>query len=56
MCSLLSTIVILNGPLMNQTGLIKKLDRHKRLAYLEIEILGRVKTVKVGLEIVRKKP
>ena len=49
-------IVILNGPLMNQTGLIKKLDRHKRLAYLEIEILGRVKTVKVGLEIVRKKP
>ena len=34
----------------------KKLDRHKRLAYLEIEILGRVKTVKVGLEIVRKKP
>ncbi len=33
-------IVILNGPLMNQTGLIKKLDRHKRLAYLEIEILG----------------
>ena len=23
-------IVILNGPLMNQTGLIKKLDRHKR--------------------------
>ena len=49
-------IVILNGPLMNQTGLIQKLDRHKRLAYLEIEILGRVKTVKVGLEIVRKKP
>ena len=34
-------IVILNGPLMNQTGLIKKLDRHKRLAYLEMEILGR---------------
>lgn len=49
-------IVILNGPLMNHTGLIKKLDRHKRLAYLEIEILGRVKTIKVGLEIVRKKP
>lgn len=49
-------IVILNGPLMNHTGLIKKLDRHKRLAYLEMEILGRVKTIKVGLEIVRKKP
>lgn len=48
-------IVILNGPLMNQTGLIKKIDRHKRLAYLEIEILGRTKTVKVGLEIVQKR-
>lgn len=49
-------IVILNGPLMNQTGLIKKLDRHKRLAYLEMEILGRKKIVKIGLEIVRKRP
>ena len=49
-------IVILNGPLMHHTGLIKKLDRHKRLAYLEMEILGRIKTIKVGLEIVRKKP
>lgn len=49
-------IVILNGPLMHQAGLITKIDRHKRLAYLEIDILGRVKTVKVGLEIVRKRP
>lgn len=49
-------IVILNGSLMNQTGLIKKVDRHKRLAYLEVQILGRTKTVKVGLEIVRKRP
>ena len=32
-------IVILNGPLMNQTGLIKKLDRHKRLAYLELSLI-----------------
>ncbi len=47
-------IVILKGPLMHQTGLIKKIDRHKRLAYLEIQMLGRTKTVKVGLEIVRK--
>lgn len=48
-------IVVLNGPLMGQTGLIKKIDRHKRLAYLEIEILGRKKSVKLGLEIVRKR-
>ncbi len=48
-------VIILNGPLMNQTGLIKRIDRHKRLAYLEIEILGRIKQVKVGLEIVHKR-
>lgn len=49
-------IVILNGPLMHQAGLVKKVDRHKRLAYLEMEMLGRKKTVKVGLEIVQKRP
>ena len=49
-------IVFLDGAVMNEKGLIKKLDRHKRLAYLEMEILGRMKTIKVGLEIVRKKP
>lgn len=48
-------IVILNGPLMGRAGLIKKVDRHKRLAYLEIPIMGRTKVIKVGLEIVRKR-
>ena len=48
-------IVILNGPLLGQTGLIKKIDRHKRLAYLSINILGRQKTVKLGLEIIQKR-
>lgn len=48
-------VVILNGPLMGNTSLISKIDRHKRLAYLEIEILGRRKTVKLGLEIVAKR-
>lgn len=47
-------IVILKGPLMNQQALIKKVDRHKRIAYLELEMLGRTVNVKVGLEIVRK--
>jgi len=41
---------------MSAGGLIRKIDRHKRLAYLEIRILGRVKTVKVGLEVTRKVP
>ncbi len=48
-------VIILNGPLMNQTDLIKRIDRHKRLAYLEIDVLGRAKQIQVGLEIVHKR-
>ena len=48
-------VVILNGPLMGHAGSIVKIDRHKRLAYLELEMLGRKKNVKIGLEIVGKK-
>ena len=33
---------------------IKKLDRHKRLAYVEVHLMGRTKLIKVGAEIVRK--
>lgn len=47
-------IIILKGPLMNHIGLVKKIDRHKRLAYLEIYMCGRRTTIKAGLEIVRK--
>lgn len=47
--------VILEGPLAGRTGLIKKIDRHKRLAYLEVEMMGREKIVKLGLEIVNRK-
>lgn len=49
-------VIILNGPLMGHDGLIRKIDRHKRLAFLEIDMLGRKKTVKLGLEIVAKRP
>lgn len=48
-------VIVLNGPLMDHEGLIKKVDRHKRVAYLDMEMFGRVKTIKVGLEIVRKR-
>lgn len=47
-------ILILKGPLMNHTGLVKKIDRHKRLAYLEIYMCSRQLTIKAGLEIVKK--
>ena len=46
-------IVITSGPLLGQRALIKRIDRHRRLAYVEIEFMGRRKEVSLGLEVVR---
>ncbi len=48
-------IYIIKGPLARKTGLVRKIDRHKRLAYLETNMFGRTLNLKVGLEIVRKR-
>ena len=47
-------VVITQGPLQGMESQIKKIDRHKRLAYLEVSLMGRTKLIKVGVEIVRK--
>ena len=47
-------VIVQSGPLKGLEGWIRKIDRHKCLAYLEVRILGRVKTIGVGLEIVRR--
>ena len=47
-------VIITKGPLKFREGWIKKIDRHKRLAYLEIKLLGRTVDIKVGLGIIRK--
>ena len=47
-------VQILAGPLMGMEGNICRIDRHKRTAYLEIEMFGRTVEMKVGLEIIRK--
>lgn len=49
-----SQVKVLSGPLMGREGLIRKIDRHKRKAYLEVEMFGRVQMVQVGLEITMK--
>ena len=48
-------VVITDGPLKGQEGIIKKIDRHKRKAYLSIPMFGRVLDTQVGLEIVEKR-
>lgn len=46
--------VILSGPMVGMEGKIKKIDRHKRMAVLEIGMFGRWVDVNVGVEIVKK--
>lgn len=48
-------INIIDGPLKGMEGTIKRIDRHKRIAFLEIEMMGRKVETKVGLEIVSKR-
>lgn len=45
---------ILCGPLRDHDAIIKMIDRHKRVAYVQMHILGREANVKLGLEIIRK--
>jgi transcriptional antiterminator NusG len=47
-------IRITNGPLMGQEGNLVKIDRHKRLAYVDISLFDRITTIQVGLEIISK--
>lgn len=47
-------IVVTEGPLIGQEGLIKKIDRHKRTAFVEMPFLGKTTYVRVPLEIVSK--
>ena len=47
-------LVVTEGPLKDYQGKIVHIDRHKRLATLEIEFFGRIVKMKVGVEVVRK--
>lgn len=47
-------VVVTSGPLRGREAQISKIDRHKRLAWLDMRMFGRNKSIKVGLEIVSK--
>lgn len=47
-------VSITSGPMMGMEGSIVKVDRHKRIAFVEIEIFGRKTIVQMGCEIVKK--
>ena len=48
------TVRIISGGLMGMEAVIRKIDRHKRIAYIEIQVFGEIKMVQVGLEILAK--
>lgn len=45
-------VFVTRGPMVNLTGKIKKIDRHKRTAVIETEMLGRPTEIKLSLEII----
>lgn len=47
-------VKITSGPLQGKEGIIKRIDRHKRIANIEVELFGKITQAKVGLEIISK--
>lgn len=47
-------LIVLSGPLVGRSAQVRKIDRHKRMAWVEVEMFGRTNIVKLGLEITQK--
>ena len=47
-------IFVTSGPLKGRESVIKKIDRHKRRAEIELEFMGDLRRVNVALEIIEK--
>lgn len=47
-------VLVTKGPLRGHEAQIARVDRHKRIAELEVHMFGRTKRIRVGLEIFRK--
>lgn len=49
-----SKVYIKEGPLMGLESIVRKIDRHKRRAVIEVDFMGTNKSINVALEIVEK--
>ena len=49
-------VYITEGPLIGRESIIKKIDRHKRKAVIEMDLLGDIRCISVALEIIKKIP
>ena len=48
-------VVVTKGPLVGMESIISRVDRHKRRAFIDVEMLGRTVPVQVDLEVVTKR-
>jgi len=47
-------IIVTSGPLEGRESIIRKIDRHKRRAEIEVPFLGDIRRISVALEIISK--
>jgi transcriptional antiterminator NusG len=47
-------IIITEGPLVGHESQIKRIDRHKKIAELEISMFGQIRKIKLSCEILTK--
>lgn len=48
------TVTVLEGPLKDMEGHIRKINLHKRIAEVEVEFMGRKTVIHLGIELVGK--
>ncbi len=48
-------VMVTSGPLKGHEASIARIDRHKRLAWVDMGMFGRGKMIRVGLEVVSKR-
>ena len=49
-----SRVIITEGPWVGKESFIKSINRHKRQALIELQVLGEIRQITVGLEIIAK--
>lgn len=49
-------IYISDGPLKGYESLIRSVNRHKRLVWIEVEFMGEMRQISLALEIIKKIP
>jgi transcriptional antiterminator NusG len=47
-------LIVKQGALLGKEGIVKKIDRHRRIAVVEVEMFGQTIDMRLGLEVISK--